>query len=103
MLLITKHFWILFDKKKIIKKIIFRYIPYEKSYYEYEAVERIEYVPREKKVVDHYAIEYQTEYVPQAFQDRYVEYIPQERVVERVEYKAVERQVVHQPQQETVV
>jgi hypothetical protein len=54
---------------------------------------RTEYVAREKKVVDHYAVEYQTEYVPQVFHDRYVEYVPQERYVERVEYTPVERQV----------
>jgi hypothetical protein len=78
------------------------YVPYEKAVIEYEPVERIEYVAREKKVVDHYAVEYQTEYIPQVFQDRYIEYVPVERVVERVEYKAVQRQIVHQPQPEVV-
>jgi len=78
------------------------YIPYEKSIVEYEPVEKIEYVAREKKVVDHYAVEYQTEYLPQVYQDKYIEYVPTERFVERVEYQAVQRQVVHPPQQEVV-
>lgn len=78
------------------------YVPYEKTQIEYEPVERTEYVAKEKKVVDHYMVEYVTEYIPQVYQDKYIEYIPQERVVERVEYVPVERQVIHQPQQEVV-
>jgi hypothetical protein len=42
-------------------------------------------------------VEYQTEYVPQVFQDKYVEYVPVERCQERVEYYPVERQPVTKP------
>eukprot|EP00825_Cyclidium_porcatum_P011923 TRINITY_DN16185_c0_g1_i2.p1 TRINITY_DN16185_c0_g1~~TRINITY_DN16185_c0_g1_i2.p1 ORF type:complete len:286 (-),score=66.57 TRINITY_DN16185_c0_g1_i2:397-1254(-) len=76
-------------------------IPRERKIIEYEEVSRIEYVPKEKKITDYYAVEHQTEYIPQVYQDKYIEYVPQERVVERVEYQALEKQVVHQAVQET--
>ncbi len=41
------------------------YVPYENSVIEYEFVPGTGYIPHEKKVIDHYAVEYQTEYVPQ--------------------------------------
>jgi hypothetical protein len=47
-------------------------------------------MPRERKVTDYYAVEYQTEYIPQVFQEKYtgslsnkllfLEYMPVERV-----------------------
>jgi len=40
------------------------YVPYEKSHVEYEPVYHTEYVPREKKLTDYYAVEYVTEYIP---------------------------------------
>ena len=60
----------------------FEKVPYERSYIEYETVQkeeqipvqrmvteyqtqyRTEYVPVERKVTDYYTIEYQTEYIP---------------------------------------
>jgi hypothetical protein len=48
-------------------------------------------IPKERVVTDYYAVEYQTEYVPQVFQDVYTEYVPVERVQERVEYYPIER------------
>jgi hypothetical protein len=57
-----------------------RYVPYERTEIEYEEVQRpvvtTEYIPKEKKVTDYYAVEYQTEYVPQVHHDKVVEYIP---------------------------
>ncbi|CAK73303.1 unnamed protein product (macronuclear) [Paramecium tetraurelia] len=78
------------------------YIPYEKSVIEYEEVRQKIQVPREKYVTEYQAIEYQTEYVPQVFYDKVTEYVPVDRYQERVEYYPVERQVVHQPQIQTV-
>nr|CAI39391.1 EPI36 [Paramecium tetraurelia] len=72
------------------------YIPYQKAITEYEEQEVVQYVPRERKVTEYYAVEYQTEYVPQVFQEKYTEYVPVDRYQERVEYYPVERQVVHQ-------
>jgi hypothetical protein len=34
--------------------------------------EVVEYVPREKRVTDYYAVEYTTEYVPQVYQEKYI-------------------------------
>lgn len=34
------------------------YIPYEKSYMEYEQVMKTEYIPKERKVTDYYAVEH---------------------------------------------
>ncbi|CAD8067957.1 unnamed protein product [Paramecium sonneborni] len=78
------------------------YIPYEKSVIEYEEVRQRIQVPREKYITEYQAIEYQTEYVPQVFYDKVTEYVPVDRYQERVEYYPVERQVVHQPQVQTV-
>jgi hypothetical protein len=64
---------------------------------DYEEQEYVQYVPRERRVTDYYAVEYQTEYIPQVYQDKYTEYVPVERYQERVEYYPVERQLVHQP------
>ncbi|CAD8060317.1 unnamed protein product [Paramecium primaurelia] len=72
------------------------YIPYQKAITEYEEQEVVQYVPRERKVTDYYAVEYQTEYIPQVYQEKYTEYVPMDRYQERVEYYPVERQVVHQ-------
>ncbi|CAD8064410.1 unnamed protein product [Paramecium sonneborni] len=72
------------------------YIPYQKTITEYEEQEVVQYVPRERKVSDYYAIQYQTEYIPQVFQEKSIEYVPVERYQERVEYHTVERQVVQQ-------
>ncbi|CAD8064022.1 unnamed protein product [Paramecium sonneborni] len=79
------------------------YIPYEKSVIEYEEVRQKIQVPREKYITEYQAIEYQTEYVPQVFYDKVTEYVPVDKYQERVEYYPVERQVVHQPQVQTVV
>lgn len=49
------------------------YIPYEKTIIEYEPITKIEYVPRERKVVEYYPVEYQTEYIPQVFQEKVIE------------------------------
>ena len=38
---------------------------------EYEEQEVVQYVPRERRVTDYYAVEYQTEYIPQVFQEKY--------------------------------
>ena len=35
-----------------------KYMPYEKTILEYEAVQHTEFVPREKKVQEYYQIEY---------------------------------------------
>ena len=34
--------------------------------------EVVEYVPREKKITDYYAVQYDVEYIPQVFQEKYV-------------------------------
>ncbi|CAK81849.1 unnamed protein product (macronuclear) [Paramecium tetraurelia] len=72
------------------------YIPYQRAITEYEEQEVVQYVPRERKVTEYYTVEYQTEYIPQVFQEKYTEYVPVDRYQERVEYYPVERQVVHQ-------
>jgi hypothetical protein len=68
-------------------------------------------IPREKKVTDYYAVEHITEYVPNVVQQKVVDYVQQERrvvesvPVERVQnvttMQAVQRQVVHQPVEQT--
>ncbi|CAK62403.1 unnamed protein product (macronuclear) [Paramecium tetraurelia] len=78
------------------------YVPYEKTVLEYEEVRQKIQVPRERYVTDYYAVEYQTEYVPQVFQEKFTEYVPVDRYQERVEYYPVERQVVHQQVQPVV-
>lgn len=47
------------------------YVPYQRSVMEYEEQEVVQYVPKERRVTDYYAVEYQTEYVPQVFQEKY--------------------------------
>lgn len=58
---------------------------------DYQEVKRIEYVPRERRITDYYAIEHQTNYVPQTIPEKKIEYVPVETVTERVEYIPVER------------
>jgi len=57
----------------------FEYVPFEKGYIEQVPVERIEYVPVEKKYTDYYAIERQTEYVPNVTYETITDYVPQQR------------------------
>jgi hypothetical protein len=66
-------------------------VPYERSVMEYEEVRQRVQIPRERYVTDYYAVEYQTEYIPQVSYDKVVEYMPVDRYQERVEYYPVER------------
>jgi predicted nucleic acid-binding protein len=36
-------------------------------------------MPRERRVTDYYAVEYQTEYIPQVQYEKFTEYVPVER------------------------
>lgn len=45
-------------------------------------------------------MEYQTEYIPQVYQEKVIEYVPVERLEERVEYVPVERQIYYPPQEQ---
>ena len=62
---------------------------------EYQERRWAETVPREVSRIDHYAIEYLREYVPEVVATSSTAVIPQERLIQRTEYYPVERQVTH--------
>jgi hypothetical protein len=73
-------------------------VPYERAVVEYEEVRQRVQIPHERQYTDYYAVEYQTEYIPQITYDKVTEYQAVERYQDRVEYYPVERQLVHYPQ-----
>ena len=70
-------------------------VPRQKTLTEYQERRWTESVPREVSRIDHYAIEYLREYVPEVVATTSTQVIPQERLIQRTEYYPVERQVTH--------
>lgn len=70
-------------------------IPRQQTLTEYQERRWTETVPREVSRIDHYAIEYLREYVPEVVATSSMAVIPQERFIQRTEYYPVERQVQH--------
>lgn len=97
------------------------FIPFERSYYEQVPMQKVEYIPQERRFTDYYAIERQREYVPvsrmeaveKLVPEERIEYVPQkrleyvpqprtemvpvERVREKVELHPMETNIVHYP------
>jgi hypothetical protein len=91
------------------------YVPYLMTYYDTQAIEKIERVPREvvsteydtvtrrgrrpveRVVTDYYTIEHITDYELDYETERKIEYVPQEVIRKKVEYVPYERQIVHYP------
>ena len=74
-------------KGSIKGETIFERVPFERSFIEHVEVKHLDYIPVERKVRDFYAIEHQTEYIPQTRYDKYIDY----KQVVRTEYEAQKR------------
>lgn len=66
-----------------------QYIPFEKKIVDHVPVERIEYVPVERSIRDYYAVEKQIEYVPMSRYETEVEYVPQQ-VIDHIPHTFIE-------------
>lgn len=63
------------------------YVPFERTYYEEMEVEKVEYVPVEKRYTDYYAIENQVEYIPETTYETIREMVPQQKTNYRTQQK----------------
>lgn len=62
------------------------YVPFEKRFQTFDTINKISYIPHEKRQTEYIPVEYQTENIPYHYTDKYVDYVARDRVEERVEY-----------------
>lgn len=66
-----------------------QYIPFEKKIVDHVPVERVEYVPVERSIRDYYAVEKQIDYVPMTRYETEVEYVPQQ-IIDHIPHTYIE-------------